>query len=153
MKTTQLYFVLVLTLAFSYGTGAQTRMRKSTKNTPPPIAREIKSSPAYAEVLFRKAVLEVELEDLLARYTRAFPKVKETRYELSALKKALQKITTTPRSQSRKLSLALGKMFVQQAKYIRDMKILEDKYNDEHPDVKSAKRKVAIFGRAINKIL
>ncbi len=153
MKTTQLFLMIVLTMAFSFGASAQTRSRKSAKNIPAPITQEIKSSPAYAEVLFRKVVLEVELEDLLARYTEAFPRVKETRYELSALKQAMLKVINVKPSQSGKLSLALGKMLVQQAKYITDQKILEDRYNDEHPDVKSARRKAAIFGRAINKIL
>jgi hypothetical protein len=153
MKNIKMIFAALLMVALSLTVGAQTRSRKSRTNTPPPISQEIKSSPAYAEVLFRKVVLEVELEDLLERYTTEFPKVKEAQYELSAIRSALSRITRLKTSESKKLTLVLGKMLVQQARYIADMKMLLEKYNDKHPDVKRAKRKSEIFGRAINEIL
>ena len=113
----------------------------------------VKSSPAYAEILLQKVTLEAQLEDLRVAYTETFPKVIETRFRLNIIEQALNKILAVKPSESSKLTLALGKIILQKVEYDTEYEDLRKKYNDEHPDVKRAKRKVEIFDKAIKEIL
>ena len=113
----------------------------------------VKSSPAYAEILLQKVTLQAELEDLLATYTETFPKVIETRFRLNILEQALNKLLAVKPSESSKLTLALGKIILQKVELETEYEDLRKKYNDEHPDVKRAKRKVEIFDKAVKEIL
>src|SRR5215212_7551216 len=72
--------------------------------------QDIKGSPAYAEILLKRAELESDLESLLITYTEDFPKVKASRFELGLLQKDLQNLLAQP--DAGKLTLALGKLMV-----------------------------------------
>ncbi len=119
----------------------------------PAVSQEIKSSPAYAEVVFRIAVLKVELEELLNRYTREYSGVKEIEYELTELENIMKRIKGFKAAETQKLTLALGKMFLQKAAYITEFKVLLEKYSEKHPEVIRARRRMEIFEEAIGKIL
>ncbi len=56
-------------------------------------------------------------------------------------------------TESGKLTLALGKLIVRKIELETDLWNLRRQYNDEHPEVKRAKRKVEVFERAIKEIL
>jgi hypothetical protein len=114
-------------------------------------SQSVKSSPAFAEVLLRETELESEVESLLASYTEDFPKVRESRYELSLIQKDLQKILI--QTDTSKLTLALGKLIVRRAELGTNVWILQSKYGDEHPEVKRAKKKLLFFNNAIKEIL
>ncbi|HUF03772.1 MAG TPA: hypothetical protein VMM38_06310 [Aridibacter sp.] len=119
----------------------------------PEYPEHVRSSSAFAEVIFRKAVLEAELEELLVRYTSEFPKVAEMRFELAELELAVGKLLEVSPEQSSKLTLALGKMLVQRAVYATELDVLKRKYEDTHPEVKRTAKKLEIFDKAVKKIL
>jgi len=113
----------------------------------------IRSSAAYSEVLLRKTQLQADLEALLADYTEANPKIIDLRTELAAINKSLEKIFAVRPTETGKLTLALGKLIVDQARLQTDLARLLRSYGNDHPEVKRARRKVEIFESAINEIL
>ena len=133
---------------------AQTTTSSITKRTALPQAvSAIKSSPAFAEILLRRTERESELEEFLLDYTEEFPKIKEIRFELGLIQKEMDKILAVSASNSGKLTLALGKLIVRKTEIETDLWNLRQQYNDDHPEVKRAKRKIEIYERAIKEIL
>ncbi|MDQ3062205.1 MAG: hypothetical protein M3R14_04990 [Acidobacteriota bacterium] len=118
-----------------------------------PNAQTIKSSPAYAELLLRKTERESELEEFLLDYTEEFPKVKEIKFELGLLNKEMDKILAVNTTESGKLTLALGKLIVRKIELETDLWNLRRQYDNDHPEVKRAKRKVEVFEKAVKEIL
>jgi uncharacterized protein involved in exopolysaccharide biosynthesis len=123
------------------------------KTLPKSSVQTLKSSPAYAELLLRKTERESELEEFLLDYTEEFPKVKEIKFELGVLNKEMDKILAVNTSESGKLTLALGKLIVRKIELETDLWNLRRQYNEDHPEVKRAKRKVEVFEKAIKEIL
>ena len=152
MKLCKIAFLLSVIVLFSTAIFAQTTA-KTKPTTIPSASNQIKSSPAYAEVILRKTELTSDLESLLVEYTEDYPKVKEMRYETGLLQKELDKILALTAADSGKLSAALGKLIVRKCELETDLWGLQKQFNDEHPDVKRAKRKVEIFDAAIRDIL
>jgi hypothetical protein len=109
------------------------------------------SSPAFAEVLLRKTELQADLESLLTEYTEDYPKVKESRYELSMLQKESDRLMGV--KETSKLTLALGKLIVRKCELETELWSLLNQYKEGHPDVKRAQKKVDIFEQAIRQIL
>lgn len=143
-----LFFAICL---FSFNGFGQTTVKPKTTSATQPVSNQVKSSPAYAEVLLRKVELESDLESLLVSYKEDFPKVKEVKFELSLINKDLQSLLG--QSDASKLTLALGKLMVRKDELETDFWALQAKYGDEHPDVKRAKRKALSFQTAIKEIL
>lgn len=112
-----------------------------------------RSSPAYAEVLLRRTELTAELESLLIEYTEEYPKVVEIRHSVEILQKDSERILAVKPAESIKLTLALGKLMVRRSELETDLWLLLKTFKEEHPDVKKAKRKVAIYEAAIKEIL
>jgi len=113
----------------------------------------IRSSPAYAEVLLRRTRLQADLEAFLADYTEANPKIIDLRVELAAINKSLDRVYAVKPTETGKLTLALGRLIVEQAALQTDLARLLRSYSGDHAEVKRAKRKVEIFESAINEIL
>ncbi|NNE99058.1 MAG: hypothetical protein HKN25_08570 [Pyrinomonadaceae bacterium] len=153
MKFLRLAFVLVFIGSFSIVGEAQLRSRKSAKSTPVPIRTAIRHSPAFAELILRRAELESSLAELLVSYKEEFPKVKETRYELDVIRADIKEISSTSASQTGKLTLSLGKLLVRRAELATDYWVLKNRYSDQHPSTKKSKRKLEIFERAIKEII
>ena len=147
----KIIFILSTVLFASLFASAQVKPVVKPTPTPATTAQPAKSSPAYAEVLFKKTELSAELENLLMEYTEDYPAVKELRFELGLLQKDLEKLLAI--SDASKLSLALGKLMVRRTELAADVWNLQRQYADEHPDVKRAKRKVEVFEQAIKEIL
>jgi hypothetical protein len=116
-------------------------------------ANFLTSSPAYAEVLLRRTELESDLEALIIDYTEEFPKVKEIRQTLGFLKRESDRLAAVKPAEASKLTLALGKLIVKKVELETDVWNLMKTYNDAHPEVKRAKRKVEIYEAAIKEIL
>lgn len=113
----------------------------------------IRSSPAFAEVILRKAILESELEEMLVRYTNQYPKVAEARFELAELELAIGRLLDIPEEKASKLTLALGKLLVQRAAYATELDVLKRKYSESHPEVRRSAKKLEIFDKAVGRIL
>jgi len=113
----------------------------------------VKTSAAFAEILLRRTERESELEELLLDYKEEFPKVKELRFEIGLLQKAMDKLLAVNAAESGKLTLALGKLMVRKIELEVDLWNLRQQYNDDYPEVKRAKRKIEIYERAIKEIL
>jgi hypothetical protein len=113
----------------------------------------IKLTPAYAEIVLRRAELESELESRLVGYTEEFPKVKETRYEMDTLKREFSRLSSVKPLEMAKLTSALGKLLVRRATLETDLWSLRQKYDDNHTDVKRAKRRMEIYETAVRSIL
>lgn len=143
-------FAVVALAALSAAIIAQEPGKKKPEASEP---EHVRASAAFAELIFRAAVLEAELEELLIRYTDEFPKVVEKRFELSRLEAAIKRLSEVPEEESSKLTLALGKMLVQQAVYATELDGLKRRYSDTHPEVKRAARKLEIFDKAVARIL
>jgi predicted nuclease with TOPRIM domain len=124
-----------------------------TKPAPAVNANSAKTSPAYAEVLLRKTELLSELESLLIEYTEEYPKIKELRYESGLLQKELERLLAANAADASRLSDALGKLMVRKCELGTNLWSLQQQFNDQHPDVKRAKRKAELFDAAINDIL
>ena len=153
MRFREIVFILSAIILFSSILFGQTNTKTKPSTTTPPISNQIKSSPAYAEVLLQKTELLSELESILVEYTEEYPKVKELRFEIGLLQKELDRILTVNLSESSKLSAALGKLMVRKCELSTDVWNLQKQFNDTHPDVKRARRKAEIFDAAINEIL
>jgi uncharacterized protein involved in exopolysaccharide biosynthesis len=145
--------IFVLSIILFASIFVQAQVKPVVKPTPTAVtsAPTAKSSPAYAEVLFKKTELSAELENLLVEYTEDYPSVKELRFELGLLQKDLDKLLAV--ADVSKLSLALGKLMVRKTELAADVWNLQRQLADEHPDVKRAKRKVEVFEQAIKEIL
>lgn len=141
----KVFFVSAIILTISANLFAQQKSTASSLNS------AIKSSPAYAEVLLRRAELSSEVESLLESYTDDYPKVKESRYELGLIQKDLDKLLI--QTDGLKLSSALGKLLIRRAELNTDLWALQSRLSAEHPDVKRARRKVAGFDEAIKEIM
>jgi hypothetical protein len=113
----------------------------------------IRLTPAYAEIVLRRAELESELESLLIGYTEEFPKVKEIRFEMETLKKEFSRLSAVKPAEVSKLTAAMGKLVVRKSALETDLWSLRKKYDDNHADVKRAKRRVEIYETAIKSIL
>lgn len=153
MKVKNSLFVLatvLLTAAFSF---AQTNAKKPLQPADLNKAGTVKSSPAYAEVLLQKTELLSEVESLLVEYTEGYPKVKEMRYETELLQKEMDKLLAVNPAEASKLTTALGKLMVRKCELATTLWSLQLQFNDQHPDVKRAKRKLEIFEAAINDIM
>ena len=147
-------FIAVSLFLFSIGCFAQTDGKtKTVQIASKPLSSAVKSSPAYAELLLRKTERESELEEFALDYTDEFPKVKEIKFELSLINKAMDKLLAVSAADADKLTLALGKLMVRKAEIETDLWNLSRQYNADHPEVKRAKRKVDVYDKAIREIL
>ena len=146
--------VTVFLLLFSFGCFAQTDGKiKTAQIVPKQIPAAVKSSPAYAELLLRKTEREAELEEFAIDYTDEYPKVKEIKFELGLINKAMDRLFAVSPAESGKLTLALGKLMVRKTELETDVWNLSRQYNAEHIEVKRAKRKVEVYEKAIREIL
>lgn len=144
--------LLIFTLASIYS--AQSIKKPGTlKPLPAASFQAVKSSSAYAELLLRKTERESELEEFLLDYTEEFPKVKEIKFELGSIQKEMDKILSVNAADAGKLTLALGKLLVRKTEIETDLWNVKQQYNDDHPEVKRAKRKIEVFEKAIKEIL
>ena len=144
-------FVFVFLTVFCQAQTSSSANPKKPISIPP--TATVKASPAYAEVLLRKTERQAALEEFLLDYTEEFPKVKEIRYELSLIEKEFKKILVVPAAEAGKLSLALGKLMVRKIEIETDLWNLRQQYNDDHPEVKRARRKTEVFDKAIKEII
>ena len=150
-KTILTVIFILLSASFC---GAQTTSKKdAAQNGSLKIINQAKNTPAYAELLLRKTECESELEEFLLDYTDEFPKVKELKFELDLLKKEMDKVLAVSASEANKLTLALGKLIVRKIELETDVWNLKRQYNEDHPEVKRARRKVAVYEKAIKEIL
>ena len=143
IKTQKIYLIAALLLLFSTGISAQKQTASNSSL--------IKATPAYAELLLRRAELESEVESLLESYTEEFPKVKAAKYELALVNKDLARLLT--QTDVSKLTLSLGKLLVRKNELETEYWMLQNQYDKEHPEVKRAQRKVLSFQKAIKEIL
>jgi hypothetical protein len=98
-------------------------------------AENVRSSPAFAEILLRRTEMEAEVESLVLEY-----------------KESDRLFKVTP-EKADSLTLALGKLMVRKVEAEVDLWRLQQSYADGHPDVKRAKRRLEIFEKAIKEIL
>ena len=113
----------------------------------------VRSSPAFAELLLRKAELQSELEALRIDYTEEFPRVVDLKHELGLVDAEVKKMLATKPEDSGRLTLALGKLLIKRAELETQHWKLLANYKEEHPDVKRAKERVGIYDQAIKEIL
>lgn len=117
----------------------------------PTASTSVKTTPAYAELILRKTDLSSELEALLVEYTEEYPKVKELKFHTAALQKEIDRLNTV--ADVSRLSAALGRMMIRKCELATELFQLQADLNDQHPDVKRAKRRVEVFEAAITEIL
>jgi len=133
---------------------SQTNVKNSAaQNVSSKASAQVKASPAYAEILLRRTERESELEQFLIDYTEEFPKVKEIRFEMDSIREEMDRILAVGAPEAGKLTLALGKLMVRKIEIQTDLWNLRQQYNNDHPEVKRARRKIEIFEKSIKEIL
>jgi len=137
----------VLAMFVLGGTAAAQRATAS------PADAHVRSSPAFAELLLRKAELQSELEALRIDYTEEFPRVIDLKHELGLIDADVKTMLVTKPEDSGRLTLALGKLLIKRAELETQHWKLLANYKEEHPDVKRAKERVGIYDQAIKEIL
>ena len=142
------FFLVIFSQVCSAQTGPKNKSVPVTLNL-----QAVKASPAYAEVLFRRTEVLSELESLLVEYTEEFPKVKALRFEGDLLNKELEKLLAVSPAEASKLTLALGKLIARRIEIETDIWSLGKQFNDQHPDIKRARRRAEIFDAAIKEIM
>ena len=143
-------FITLIVLLFIVNSA----LAQGAKKDPATIVSDtLRSSATFAEVVLRRVELESNLEEMLVSYTEEYPKMKETRYELTALRKEIAKLNSIKPNETGKLTEALGKLIVRKASVETDYWVLSKRFNQEHPEVKRAKRKLEIFEKALQDIL
>ena len=145
MKFNRIIFVLSAIFLSSVIVCGQTKPAQSEAS------KLNRTTPAYAELLLRRAELESDVESWLATYTEEYPKLKEARFELDLTKKDLKKILA--QTDAAVLTLALGKLLVRKNQLEANLWALTNQYGGDHPDVKRAQRKVQSFQNSISEIL
>ena len=143
--------VAILLMASAAASYAQTSPPKKPEIARVPV--EVTSSAAFAEVILRRTELRSELESLVLEYTEEFPRVKEIRHVLTLLERDINRLAKVKPAESSRLTLALGKLIVRRIELETDLWKLQLNYQDEHPDVKRAKKKVEIYEGSISEIL
>lgn len=141
------FYFFVLFFAFSIVISAQ-KIDYST-----PTSKAIKSSPAYSALILQRTVIKAELEEMLVTYTEDFPKVKDARHEIDLINFELTRLLETKVTESCRLSDSLGKLMLKKTEVEMELYNLKKKYNEDHPDVLRAKRKLDIYEKAVAEIL
>lgn len=145
-----LLIVFVSTLAAASTVAAQ-KPAGDSKQVSVPAGQP--SSAAQAELILRKTELLAELESLVLDYTEEYPKVQEIRFVLTLFDRDLARLSKVKPADSSKLTVAVGKLMLRRIELETELWNLRKNYQDGHPDVKRAKRKVEIFETSINDLL
>ncbi len=140
---------LMAAAAVSFGQAPADKKAETAKSPVNPAA----SSPAYAELLLKRTELLSQLESLILEYTEEFPKVKEIRQTLTLIERESSRLAKVKAADSSRLTLALGKLMVRKVELESDLLNLRKSYQEEHPDIKRARRRVEIYEAAISEIL
>lgn len=141
--------LLLFTAAYSITVLGQTNPKTSGAAA----GSGLQSSPAYAEILFRRTELTAELESLLLDYTEEYPKVKDLRLELELLRSESDRLIALKSADTPKLTLALGRLILGKVAHLANLRRLQLQYKDEHPAVRKEKKMVDVFEAAIKEIL
>ncbi|PYT00417.1 MAG: hypothetical protein DMF63_07565 [Acidobacteria bacterium] len=145
--------VIVLAMTLSMCLVAIGQGNKVVAKTATEDLTAVKSSPAYAELQLKRTELLSDLESLLLEYTEEFPKIKEIRNTITLLDRDIARISKVKPSESTKLTLALGKLMVTRIELENDLWKLQKSYQDGHPEVKRAKKRVEVYETTISDIL
>ena len=89
----------------------------------------------------------------MVEYTEEYPRIKEIRHVLTLFDRDIARINKVTPADSSKLTLALGKLMLRRIELETELWNLQKNYQEEHPDVKRAKRKIEIYESAITEIL
>ena len=114
---------------------------------------DVKTSPAYAELIMKRTEVAADLEVLLPDYTEESPEVKEKRLNLQILDAALKRLETVTLEQYLALTPAVGKMLARKLEAEAELKILSEIYTDEHPAVKKSKIRFKVFDAELKRLL
>src|SRR5687768_3588662 len=142
----------LLLLAAAASSFAQADANKKPEAVKQP-ANTAAASPAYAELLLKRTELQSQLESLVLEYTEEFPKVKEIRQTLVLIERESARLGKVKPADSSRLTLALGRLMIRKIELETDLWGLRKTFQDEHPDVKRAQRRVEIYEAAIGEIL
>lgn len=146
-------FSAVFLLIFSLSIFAQTDDKKPKLDYSTPTSKAIKSSPAYAALVLHRTTVRAELEEMLVTYTEDFPKVVDARHEIDLINFELSRLLDTKVTESCRLSDSLGELMLKKTAIDMQLWNLKKKYNNDHPDVLRAKKKLEIYEKAVAEIL
>lgn len=132
---------------------ALAQRRPATVQEQPAAESGMKGSAAYAELILRKTDLESELDALLVDYTEKYPRVGELRFSIGTIERDIKTLLSVKTDDQAKLTQALGRLMVRRSELETELWKLSRTLADEHPEIKRAKRRVAIFDKAIKSIL
>ena len=157
----RILFILAFIFAFQaneiYAQGQKPTPQTQTNVTAPikTLGRkpDVKTTPAYAELIMKRTEVAAELEVLLPDYTEESPEVREKRLSLQILDAAIKRLDTVTLEQYLALTPAVGKMLARKLEAEAELKILSEIYTDEHPAVKKSKIRFRVFDAELKKLL
>ena len=111
------------------------------------------TTPAYAELVLRKAKVEAELSELSKNLTNQHPSLDTKRFELRAIKREMAKMRAVETSRESKLSGAVGKLILSKVALEVELNDLLVQLKPQHPDVTKKRSELAALQREIENIL
>ena len=157
----RILFILAFIFAFQaneiYAQGQKPTPQTQTNVTAPikTLGRkpDVKTTPAYAELIAKRTEVAAELEVLLPDYTEESPEIREKRLSLQILDAALKRLESVSLEQYLALTPAVGKILARKLEAEAELKILSEIYTDEHPAVKKSKIRFRVFDAELKKLL
>ena len=114
---------------------------------------DVRTTPAYAELIMKRTEIAADLDVLLPDYTEESPEVREKRLNLQILDSALKRLENVTLEQYLALTPAVGRMLARKLEAEAELKILSDIYTDEHPSVKKSKIRFKVFEAELKRLL
>jgi hypothetical protein len=114
---------------------------------------DVRTTPAYAELIMKRTEIAADLDVLLPDYTEESPEVREKRLNLQILDSALKRLENVTLEQYLALTPAVGRMLARKLEAEAELKILSDIYTDEHPSVKKSKIRYKVFEAELKRLL
>lgn len=113
----------------------------------------VQTTLAYAEVFAQKVEAEAELKVLMIDMTDDAPQVREKKLRRDFLQREIEWLEKLPAALHPKMTLALGKIIVRKVQAEVDQKMFAENYADEHPLIKKARARFAVYKDEIDKLL
>lgn len=118
-----------------------------------PVTAAVANSAAFAEIYAGKVEAEADLKVLTMDLTEDAAQVREKKLERDLLARAIRWLEALPAASQPKLTMALGRLAVRKAQAEANLKTVSQDYADEHPTVKKARARLAVYNSELEKLL
>ena len=111
------------------------------------------TTPAYAVLVLRKAIVRSELADLSGRLTNEHPSLHAKRFELRAISLEMDKMRAIEKSRVSKLSTTFGALILSKVVAEVELNELLIRLTPQHPEVTKKRLELAALKREIENLV